>query len=777
MSDTSRRVELPPTDEIRSLIDLAQPRVAELREPALRRRVTRKALVEAVRSAQAADIERQLAETTVERLADMAPGTVRVSALRKAGIRTAADVLATSDGRLLSIPGVGEVTVTGIRAAAAAADRSIRESTRLRLDFQSRPVDQRTILGYLFEAAAIRRHLGPLLSTATSYADRHAELLDRVQRAVGPRRLLLWGRRRAEAIAAVDELETLLRSDDAKAVLSQVRDATAALDANGTDDLWAWAAADPAGIYAKLEAETTTPTPTQQAPAPVASRWTGRRAKGTRPSPPVGPTPVRFARPSRTGRLPQSVVAKVDAVTLDLDGFKATLRKYQEFGAKYAIAQQRAILGDEMGTGKTLQALAVATHLGAANRPAYTLVVSPASVVANWAAETRRHSSLHPHVIHGSPSTRHAAFDDWHQTGGLGIVTYDGLKRLEVPDGFRADLLVVDEAHFIKNADTGRARAARRWIPYADRVLFMTGTPLENRVEEFLQLIGYLDRPLATNAASHASISTSQRFREAVAEIYLRRNQEDVIDELPERSDTDELVTIGRDERHAYYAAVAAGNFMAMRTAVTLGNGTGPTAKLVRLAEIIDEAAASGRKVLVFSFFLAALAAAANTPEIPVYGPIDGGVSPARRQQIVDEFTAHNGPAVLVAQVLSGGVGLNIQAASVVVFMEPQVKPSLEDQASARAYRMGQTRFVDVHRLVALDSVDERLVELLSGKARAFDAFARGSAIKDASTDATDPTSLSPNVLAQRIVDLEQARLLDYRDPSTFDERLRGEPE
>ena len=110
-------------------------------------------------------------------------------------------------------------------------------------------------------------------------------------------------------------------------------------------------------------------------------------------------------------------------------------------------------------------------------------------------------------------------------------------------------------------------------------------------------------------------------------------------------------------------------------------------------------------------------------------GPITGSTSTAERQRIVDEFTASPTPAVLVCQIEAGGVGLNIQAASVVILCEPQVKPSIEAQAIARAHRMGQVRTVQVHRLLIADSVDQRMLELLGSKAQLFDAYVRHSAI------------------------------------------------
>jgi hypothetical protein len=159
---------------------------------------------------------------------------------------------------------------------------------------------------------------------------------------------------------------------------------------------------------------------------------------------------------------------------------------------------------------------------------------------------------------------------------------------------------------------------------------------------------------------------------------------------------------------------------------------------------------------LEVSYFRDVLATVQGALGDGVFGPISGSVTAARRQQLVDDFTAADGHAVLLSQIEAGGVGLNLQAASVVILCEPQVKPTLEHQAVARAHRMGQIRTVQVHRLLATDSVDERLLRILENKDRLFDAYARRSDTADATPDAID---VSDGSLARRIVEEEQQRL------------------
>ena len=140
-----------------------------------------------------------------------------------------------------------------------------------------------------------------------------------------------------------------------------------------------------------------------------------------------------------------------------------------------------------------------------------------------------------------------------------------------------------------------------------------------------------------------------------------------------------------------------------------------------------------------------------------VIGPLTGDIPPTERQAMVDELTNTSGPAVLVSQIQAGGVGLNIQAASVVIIAEPQLTPSIEEQAIARAHRMGQVRRVDVHRLLCEDSVDQRILELLAGKREAFDEYARRSDMAKATPDAID--TASETELRNAILAAERTRL------------------
>ncbi|WP_448850853.1 DEAD/DEAH box helicase [Corynebacterium sp. 335C] len=432
------------------------------------------------------------------------------------------------------------------------------------------------------------------------------------------------------------------------------------------------------------------------------------------------------------------------------------LRGYQSFGARFALVQGKVILGDEMGLGKTVQALAMAAHVAAQSaaetaageRPGRILVVCPASVVVNWLREARRFTDLPVHRAHG------AAKDDavraWAELGGVCVCTYDGARTLDFADA-EPDAVIVDEAHMVKNPEAQRSRAVARLVAAAGHAMLLTGTPLENRVDEFANLVRMVRPDLLDDG--RVTLPAGM-FRTAVAPAYLRRNQDDVLDELPDLTEKTDWIDLTDADRRHYDAAVAEGNWMLMRRAPMTTPGNCP-AKLERVREIVDRAADGGRRVLVFTFFLDVLEVLRAELGDRVVGVLTGSVAPDERQAMVDRLGEAPAGSVLLSQITAGGTGLNIQAAGVVVLVEPQVKPTLEDQAIARVHRMGQTSQVVVHRLVGDDTADERLLEILGDKRRIFDAYARSSE----SADVADAVDVSEADIARSIVAAERRRL------------------
>jgi SNF2 family DNA or RNA helicase len=386
----------------------------------------------------------------------------------------------------------------------------------------------------------------------------------------------------------------------------------------------------------------------------------------------------------------------------------------------------------------------------------HSIVICPAAVVTNWMREVQSKSLLHPHRLHGPG--RDGALRSWKRLGGVAVTTYESLGWLSphLTDVDEIACVVLDEAHYVKNPAAQRSRRSAEIINRAERAVLLTGTPLENRVEEFRNLIAYVRPDLVVDATD----LRPRLFRQQVAPAYLRRNQEDVLAELPELVEVDEWLPMSSEDHSAYRQAVYDGNFQAMRQAAMLQGAQ--SVKVQRLIEIVEEAEDNGRRVIVFSHFLDVLRQVHAALPGQVFGPLTGAVPAARRQEMVDAFSAAGHGAVLVSQIVAGGVGLNIQSASVVVICEPQLKPTTEWQAIARARRMGQLQSVQVHRLLSEEGADIRVTQILAKKRELFADFAAISEIADTAPEAVD---VSEAELVREVVDEERRRLFSSVAP------------
>lgn len=228
------------------------------------------------------------------------------------------------------------------------------------------------------------------------------------------------------------------------------------------------------------------------------------------------------------GDLPEEIVEAVRDQALSGEHLTVSLRGYQSFAARFALVQRKVIIGDEMGLGKTVEAIAVLAHLRSRGETHF-LVVCPVAVVTNWAREVVSKSKLRAHRVHGPERDRAAHV--WMRDGGVAITTYETLAWWEKSLNECRDLacVVVDEAHYIKNPQAQRTIRTRRLINASERAILLTGTPLENKVAEFRNLVSYLRPDLVLDATE----LQPRKFRRQIAPAYLRRNQEDVLTELP----------------------------------------------------------------------------------------------------------------------------------------------------------------------------------------------------------------------------------------------------
>ena len=648
----------------------------------------------AVERVMAGKVQKILADIPVEDMARDNKG-LHVKTLTDAGYRTMAEVRDADLCALSAVKGISDTGAAQLKQYAEECAARARAAAKIRLSADERTPESTRLIRAL---CAYRRRIGTLsaLSKLQAQYDQPVKRDVRTLSSLGGGDLWLFmSPQDQERIAhAYNSLSSLLTGEygtQASLLLSALDTPLSFTD----EEAWADFIADPIA-YTQLIEELT---------------------PGV-----LGTEDVKYG-------LPEELAKSIQKVPLLTEGLKCGLRRYQEWGVKYILHQEHSLLGDEMGLGKTVQAIAAMVCLRNTGATHF-LVVCPASVMPNWLKEIGGKSDIRPTKIHGP--ARAQALATWLEQGGAAVTTYEGAANIHLPEDFRIDLAVVDEAHYIKNPEALRTIHVKRLCRHARRTLFMTGTPLENKVDEMLSLVGALQPDTAKGLEGIAFMSAAPQFRQQAAPVYYRRRREDVLTELPELIESQEWCTLGQEEQEAYRQSVLSRNFAAVRQVSFNIEDMDNSCKARRMKEIVEEAAEDGRKVIVFSFFLKTLRKVKEYLGGRCLGPINGSVPPARRQQIIDEFERAPAGSVLVSQIQSGGTGLNIQAASVVILCEPQFKPSIENQAISRAYRMGQARNVLVYRLLCEDTADEKLTALLSQKQAIFDAFADESDVADA---------------------------------------------
>jgi SNF2 family DNA or RNA helicase len=666
----------------------------------------------------AAEIETALLAIPIERISEAGLG-IRTAVIREAGVDNMAQLLKMSKKELIKIQGVGERSAFQAMAVAQNFEDSLRKTHFPRLNpeaptaFSDRLVKN---LYCLLQSKVDYEICKTILDTFENQLYQELELARRVQHSF---RWLLTGAEKKEAtLQSLNNLSRFLDSD-AGQDLDQAVKHYRLIQGTSLSEVWLDFTSNAAAYYTLLEAI----------------------------------TGVKADRQKRQGDLPQELVERVEALSLNTELMKSSLRGYQEFGAKYAIVQKNTLLGDEMGLGKTLEAIAAMAHFQAAGKT-YFVVICPASVLINWYREIIQHSHLTPYSIHGSD--REIRLTEWVEKGGVAVTTYETLKVIAIPVEISIDLLVADEAHYVKNPEAKRSQALYQLVKRAESVLFMTGTPLENNLQEMRSLILRLNPEIAEKICQKEVLTNEYQFRLLIAPVYLRRNRDDVLNELPELIQKEQWVDFGPQEHKDYRQAVWDGQFMLMRRVAWTGDGVSECPKLKRLLEICAEAKGNGRKILIFSFFRDVIETLSQALIDSSLEPITGSVTPARRQAIIDNFSTAPPGTALICQIQAGGVGLNIQMASVVIICEPQIKPALETQAISRAYRMGQTHTVFVYRLLTDNSVDEQMMTILQNKQQLFDSYARDSVIAESSYQAVD---VSEKSLIDEILREERKRL------------------
>lgn len=643
---------------------------------------------------------------------------IRVKALRDSGYVTYADMLTSSIYQLAAIRGISEDGARIIKRIVSEAADKASTTTKLRLSADNRTED----MTRLITAVSQYQQAKPLAEESNrlsqQYSNTIQNALEDIKVSTGTFRWLFASRQtKQNAIESYKLLEETLHGEYGQTA-ERLQSGSVAIEALAEDDARDSFKKHPISYANTLEEI----------------------------------VPGLLGNGDTVYGLPENLAKEVQEECFFPDGLLCDLRRYQEWGVKYILHQKKALLGDEMGLGKTIQA--IATMVSLRNTGAtHFIVICPASVIVNWCREIQKFSKLRVIAVHGL--SRESALKDWQRTGGVAVTTYETTAYFKFPDNFTYSLLVVDEAHYIKNPSTNRSKNTKAIAEHAERLLFMTGTALENKVDEMINLIKLLQPSIAMQISGMKELSSAPQFKETVAPVYYRRRREDVLTELPELSEIKEWCQLSDSEERRYEETVFRKNYNAIRRVSWNVPDLKDSGKAKRLLEIIEEAKSEGRKVLVFSFYLDIIRKIADMLGSQCTEPINGSITPTRRQEIIDDFDKAPAGQVLVAQIVAGGTGLNIQSASVVIICEPQLKPSIENQAISRAYRMGQARNVLVYRLLAENTIDEKITDILARKQEVFNAFANESAA--AENVEVDEKSLG-NIVQEEIDRINQKR-------------------
>ena len=483
-------------------------------------------------------------------------------------------------------------------------------------------------------------------------------------------------------------------------------------------------------------------------PPPQTHQWTGIEAGDW-----LASTLAQLREPAAKGAAPPDL--------------RAELRPYQQTGVNWLRFMTRlglgACLADDMGLGKTIQVLALLLHLrndpaGKGKSRGPNLLIVPASLLANWKSEIARFSpSLASLVVHPSESEISQANGDLRDqigTSELVITTYGMLLRLQWLREAPWRLVILDEAQAIKNAGTRQARAVKE-LKSSGRIV-LTGTPVENRLSDLWSLFDFINPGLLGGAKAFATFARELArrsdnpygpLRALVRPYILRRLKTDrrVIADLPEKTEVNAFCGLSRKQALLYQQSVeqlaqelkSAEGIQRKGTVLAFlmrlkqicnhpsqwladgGYDPADSGKFQRLADLCGQIAERQEKALIFTQFREITEPLAEYLR-GVFGRaglvLHGNTPVGKRQNLVDSFQAEDGPPFFVLSLKAGGTGLNLTAASHVIHFDRWWNPAVENQATDRAFRIGQKRNVLVHKFVCRGTVEDKIDELISQK-------------------------------------------------------------
>ena len=440
------------------------------------------------------------------------------------------------------------------------------------------------------------------------------------------------------------------------------------------------------------------------------------------------------------------------------DGLRAELRDYQTAGFRWlfrlACWGAGAVLADDMGLGKTLQTIALL--LSRADRGP-SLVVVPTAVLCNWQEELARFAPGLRAVVYASGNRGRNVRDAG--PGDVLLCTYGVMAGdIEILQTRDWNVAVLDEAHTIKNRETKMSKAAMALT--ADMRVLLTGTPLQNHLSEIWNLFEFSNPGLLGSYGQFSerfilpiekdrNRERQRLLKRLLSPFILRRTKSEVLNELPEKTEMTLRVSLSIEERALYeqlreeasvsletnqVGAIEALTYLtrlrqaACHPRLVNARLALPSSKTKAFLDLSDELQAGGHRALVFSQFtshLSLIREALDEKGIR-YLYLDGSHSASQRKKLVEEFQQGTMPLFLIS-LKAGGTGLNLTAADYVIHLDPWWNPAVEDQASDRAYRIGQEQPVTIYRLIAENTIEEKILRLHATKKSLADALLDGS--------------------------------------------------
>ncbi len=419
----------------------------------------------------------------------------------------------------------------------------------------------------------------------------------------------------------------------------------------------------------------------------------------------------------------------------------ATLRPYQVEGFKWlneiTALGFGGILADDMGLGKTIQIISFILS----QKKTKTLIITPTSVIYNWKDEFEKFApTLKVGLAHGSKVSREKVIDDYKKYDVI-LTTYGTLKNDEEKySSLTFDYLIIDEAQNIKN-HLAQATISVKKIKSRCNIA-LTGTPIENNLMELWSIFDFV---------MPGYLFTKERFKERfvgnsdlaelktlITPFILRRVKSDVLDELPSKVEKKYLVELNSKQKQIYksyikevkmkietsrdkvnlFAYLTKLRELCLDPSLVIQDYIGKSAKLNIVKELVEEEQKAGNKILLFSQFTSVLKKIEDDFKTSGvnYLYLDGSTSAKNRVEMVKNFNENDDIKVFLISLKAGGVGLNLTSASVVIHFDPWWNPAIEDQATDRAHRFGQKNTVKVIKLVAKDTIEEKIVLMQEDK-------------------------------------------------------------